>query len=151
MTPRKRSSLLAFSTALYLCSSLADILLTYYLVVIVRSMNGVVFYEVNPFAREFLLNLPLWLWFAFDASGFALFTLVAFAYRRLVVRLAMSEGDPRRRRRLLRISSLWIAVPCMMAGIRLLPVIHNVLVLFGYRTPLPEITTALHRWIGGFG
>lgn len=126
--------MLLIAVALFIIGSIGDNLLTYKYVV-VEGVYG----EANPFTASRIFSQPLWMWFVYDFAGLVAVVALALGYR--VLMLWLSRRDPLwRRERIRRIASKYWVIVMVVAGIRLLPVVHNLLILaFGVESPLPVV------------
>jgi len=115
----------AVFATLYIAGVLADDILTYLYVVELR-----MFGEANPMNIFVNSGLPLWTWILVDM--FVLF--ITLAMHRLYIAY-MDRKNLGRIGRIVAYTSL-----TSLTAIRLLPAIHNALLLFfGIETPLPRI------------
>jgi len=118
---------------LFLLGSLGDNLLTYKYIVLEHRFS-----EANPIAESRIFVQPLWMWFVYDFVDLVITLGLAFGYYRLM--LWYSRKKPLwKRKKILKIASKYWIIVFVVAIIRVLPVIHNVLLLcFGIETPLPK-------------
>ena len=100
--------------------------------------------EANPLRIPVVYGYPLWMWFLVDFACLALILVASLLYRRMVLKFADKEANPKRRARHLWLAEKWWIAPAIMASLRLLPVIHNLLLIyFGFETPLPKLICML--------
>jgi len=117
------------SVLIYIVAACADNLLTYYCVVIGD------YYEANPFAAVMVYSQPLWVWFLSDFLVIAAVVGVSYLYYTVFRRYSV-------------VARYWLII-FAVAIARLLPVIHNiVLLLTGYETPLPVAVQYIARCLG---
>ena len=134
---------LIFSIILFIIGSLGDNFLTYKYVVLERK-----FFEANPFTAPRVYTQPLWMWFVYDFIALALTLAVAFGYRNLMVWLSRNDS-PMKRARVLRIASKYWVIVMVVAVVRFMPVVHNLLLLcFGYESPLSIMVFELGKYMG---
>ena len=119
----------------YVLGAIIDNVLTYLYAVKVG-----LYREANPLRAPLVYGYPLWCWFLVDFACLAFILSVSLLYRRMVLRFACKEVDANKRRRHLWLAEKWWIAPAIMASLRLLPVIHNLLLIyFGVETPLPQL------------
>ena len=135
---------LILAILLFVAGSVADNLLTYWLIFI----RGDCF-EANPFAAPFIYTQPLWMWFLRDFLGLGLIVAVSFAVKCFVLFLA-EKTPPPSRGRIARVASKYWIIVLISAVARMLPAIHNMLLaVFGYESPLPIINIITYRHLMG--
>jgi len=94
--------------------------------------------EANPFAAPFIVQ-PLYMWFLRDFAFLALAVAASLGCRKLILWLSRNDPPPRRARIARAASRYWVIV-FATSTVRLLPMIHNLLLLlFGYESPLTQI------------
>jgi len=114
---------------LYVASSLADNIFTYYYVRVLALLV-----EANPFRAYQVYTQPLWTWFIRDFIVLGIAIVVTFAYKKLM------ERDPRT----IKFANMAWIILAVVAITRFIPVVHNLLVLFGVRSPLADIYKVFH-------
>jgi len=125
---------LAASMMVYILGTVCDYLLTYKYVVVEGR-----FMEANPFLRDFIYVNPLWMWFLRDFLFLVLIVAAALGCRWLILHLSRNE-PPARRARLTWIASKYWVIVMAVAVVRLLPGVHNVLlIVFGWGSPLSRL------------
>ena len=128
---------------LFVAGSVADNLMTYWLVV----ARGV-YSEANPFVAPFIYSQPLYMWFVRDFAFLALIIAASLGYKQLMLYLSRND-PPSKRARINRIASRYWIIVLTVATIRLLPAIHNVLVVAtGYESPLSQFPTYMSKFLG---
>lgn len=113
----------ALLSASYMIASIGDNVLTYYYVVLKK-----MWVEVNPFRIPYL-SQPLWAWFIPDALMLFLALMITWVFSRWM------SKDPRT----LRIAQRAWVILLGVTIARFLPLVNNVLLLFGIQTPLPKV------------
>ena len=129
------------SSVIYVLGAVLDNLLTYRYVVLER-----VFVEANPLAVERVYTAPLWLWFVEDFAVYLAVLAMVCGYCRLC--LYAARRKPSKREWFIKEArvSWWILVAA--AIMRLLPVVHNTLVLlFGIETPFSTAVQIVGHFI----
>ena len=134
---------LLIAVLLFVVGSIADNLMTYWLVVVRGD-----FFEANPFTAPFIYSQPLYMWFVRDFAFLTLIIAASLGYKQLM--LYLSRNDPlSRRARIIRIASRYWVIVLTVAAVRLLPAIHNVLVVAtGYESPLSLFPIYMFNLLG---
>lgn len=134
-----KSRSLLIPVLLYVVGATGDNLLTYWFVVVRRD-----FYEANPFVAPFIYSHPLYMWFLRDLAALALVIALALGYRKIILTLS-----PPNRARLFRIASKYWIIVLAASIARILPVIHNLLLIFfGIETPLSKLPLLIAKLLG---
>jgi len=122
------------SVIIYIFGTISDDLLTYKYVVVDHRLV-----EATPFARNFVYSEPLWMWFVRDFVFLAIAIAIALGYRKLILYLSRND-PPARKDKLERLASKYWVILLVVAVIRMLPGIHNtLLVVFGWESPLTRL------------
>ena len=108
----------------YVASSLGDNIFTYYYVRVLGTLI-----EANPFRAYQVYTQPLWTWLIRDFLVLGVAIALTFAYKRLM------ERDPRT---IKLADKAWIIL-AVVAITRFIPIIHNVLSLYGIDSPLDDV------------
>jgi len=133
---------LLIAVVLFVLGAVGDNLFTYKYVVVEHR-----FYEANPFTAPRIFTQPLWIWFVYDFIALVLTLAIAYGYYKFMVWLSRND-PPLRRARILRIASKYWVIVFVVAVIRFLPLIHNLLLLcFGYESPL-SVMIELGKYMG---
>jgi len=136
--------MLLATVLLFAVGSATDNLMTYWLVVVRGD-----FCEANPFVASFVYSQPLYMWFVRDFVFLALTIAISLGCKRLILWLSRSDPPSRRAGIAKMAFRHWIIV-LTVAVARLLPAIHNVLlVATGYESPLPLIYNYTYNLLGG--
>lgn len=125
----RRKLLYVLFPVLYVIGALGDNIFTYYYVCVLG-----VFSEANPFRAHQVYTQPLWMWFIRDLLMLAIAIALTFLYKKLM------ERDTRT----LRLADRAWVILAVVAITRFIPVVHNLLVLFGVRSPLADIYKVFH-------
>lgn len=125
--------------AIYLVGALVDDALTYLYV----KLWGI-YAEANPIIALHLLDKPLWMWGLKELAGVAIAVAMCFGYRGLIESLIARISNPKPSKACMKILNCmkdgWLWPLWLAAVIRLLPAIHNVLLIFfNVESPLSRI------------
>jgi len=128
------SKKLLASVVVYTIGAVYDYLLTYEYVVVKGE-----FVELNPFMKNFIYTAPLWMWFLRDFLFLGIIVAFALGLRYLILSSSKNE-PPMVKAKLERIASKYWVIVAAVAVVRLLPGIHNtLLIVFGFETPLNHL------------
>jgi len=134
---------LLIAVLLFVAGSVADNLMTYWLVVVRGD-----FLEANSFTAPFIYSQPLYMWFVRDFAFLVLIIAASLGYKQLMLYLSRND-PPSKRAKIIRIASRYWVIVLTVATIRLLPAIHNALVIVvGYESPLSRFPIYMSKFLG---